>query len=152
MGQLRSGGVKDHLHRAVIPGQHHARHSGLAGDVDGRTAPHHQPPLDGDVVHGKLPFPQAVGKDQVAFKNGVVDICLAPYQHSVPVGPGYLAGIIHALENVAHDLGHLPAGDIAFGMQAAIAVPVDIAALHHGRHGVYGPCAHIVSIREPGQG
>ena len=63
LGQLRSGGVKDHLHRAVIPGQHHARHSGLAGDVDGRTAPHHQPPLDGDVVQGELPFPQAVGKD-----------------------------------------------------------------------------------------
>ena len=57
LGQFRSGGVKDHLHRAVIPGRDYASHSGFSGDVDGGAAPYHQPSLDGDVieVQGVLP-------------------------------------------------------------------------------------------------
>ncbi len=151
MGQLRGRSVKDHLHRAIIPGRHHARHGGFSADVDGGAAPHHQPSLDGDVGEVQGFFPQAVGEDQVALKHSVPDIHSTPHQNRVPVGSGEIAGIVDALEDVAHDLRHLRPGDLALGVQSAIVVAADVAALHHGRNGVRRPRAHLVPVREPGK-
>src|SRR5699024_1648087 len=58
-------------------------------------------------------------------------------------------GFIDALEDVAHDLRHLRTGDLALGVQAAIVVATDIAALHHSGNGVCGPGPHLVPVREP---
>ena len=92
LGQLRGRNVKNHLHRAVIPGRDHTRHGGFAADVDGGAAPYHQPPLDGDVIEVQGLLPQAVGENQVAFKHSVLDAYRAPHQNRVPVGAGDLAG------------------------------------------------------------
>ncbi len=63
LGQLCRRSVKDHLHRTVIPGCDHARHSGFAADVDGGAAPYYQPPFDGDVIEAQGLLPQAIGKN-----------------------------------------------------------------------------------------
>ena len=81
-----------------------------------------------------------------------MDVRLVSHQNRIPVGSGDLAGIMDALENVAHNLSHLRTGDLALGVQSAIIVAVDIAMLHHSGNGVCGPCAHLVPVREPGEG
>ena len=151
LGQFRSGGVKNHLHRAVIPGCDHARHGGFAADVDGGAAPYHQPSLDGDIVEVQSFLPQAVGEDQVALEHSVLDACRAPHQNRVLVGAGEITGIMDTLEDIAHDLRHLRTGDLALGIQAAITVAADVAALHHGGNSVRRPRAYLVPVREPGQ-
>ncbi len=152
LGQFRSGGVKCHLHRAVIPGRDHARHGGFAADVDGGAAPHHQPPLDGDIVEVQSFLPQAVGEDQVALEHSVLDACRAPHQNRVLVGAGEITGIMDTLEDIAHDLRHLRTGDLALGVQPSITVAADVAALHHGGNSVRRPRAYLVPVREPGKG
>ena len=151
LGQFRGRSVKDHLHRAVIPGRDHARHGGFAADVDGGAAPHHQPPLDGDIVEVQSFLPQAVGENQVALEHSVLDACRAPHQNRVLVGAGEITGIMDTLEDIAHDLRHLRTGDLALGIQAAITVAADVAALHHGGNSVRRPRAYLVPVREPGQ-
>ena len=152
LGQLRGRSVKDHLHRAVIPGRDHARHGGFSGDVDSRAAPHHQPPLDGDVIEVQGLLPQAVGENQVAFKHSVLDAYCAPHQNRVPVGAGEITGIVDTLEDIAHDLRHLRTGDLALGVQTAIVVTADVAPLYHGGNAVRRPRAYLVPVREPGKG